>query len=55
MKDMTLQEMLKALRHSMDPYDRGMARGIEMAMNAYVRGNNEEKNSPSAGQSNRGK
>ena len=37
MKDETLKEMLERMKKSDDPYDRGMAKGIEITMKAYGR------------------
>lgn len=48
MKEISLEERLEQMKESTDPYERGMARGIEIAMMAY-----EPKNDPGADQSNR--
>ena len=37
MEDSTLEKILEELRNSKDPYEQGMARGIEIAMKAYAR------------------
>lgn len=49
MKEISLEERLEQMKESTDPYERGMARGIEIAMNVY-----DPKNGPGADQSNRG-
>lgn len=49
MKEISLEERLEQMKESTDTYERGMAKGIEIAMKAY-----ETKNGPGAGQSNRG-
>lgn len=35
MKEISLKERLKQMRKSEDPYERGMAKGIEITMKAY--------------------
>lgn len=35
MKEISLEELLEQMKESADPYERGMARGIEIAMRAY--------------------
>ena len=55
MEEKTLRDTLEELRNSDNPYDRGMAKGIEIAMKAFGHWTPEdEKNDPGADQSNRG-
>ena len=55
MKDRTLKDTLDALRSSEDPYDRGIARGVEITMKALGQWTYEDnkENSPGALPSNR--
>lgn len=54
MKDRTLKDTLDALRSSEDPYERGIARGVEITMIALGHWEPEDnKESPGALPSNR--
>ena len=54
MKDRTLKDTLDALRNGEDPYERGIARGVEITMIALGHWEPEDnKESPGARQSNR--
>lgn len=56
MEEISLIERLKQMRESTNPYERGMAKGIEITMKAFGHWTPEddEKNDPGADQSNRG-
>lgn len=56
MKEISLKERLKQMRNSENPYDRGMAKGIEIAMKALGQWTYEDnkENDPGALPSNRG-
>lgn len=49
MKGINLKELLDEMRKSRETYERGVEKGIEIAMKAY-----ETENDPGADQSNRG-
>ena len=55
MKEINLKELLDEMRKSRETYERGVAKGIEIAMKAFGHWTPEdEKNDPGADQSNRG-
>ena len=54
MREISLRERLKQMEESDDPYERGIARGVEITMIALGHWEPEDnKESPGAGQSNR--